>query len=257
MIKTVNGLKINYCEKGDGKLVVLLHGWGSNISLFTSLIELISKKYKAVAMDMPGFGGSDEPHEPWCVDDYVDFVLDFLKDYDTKDVIFLGHSFGGRVIIKMLSRSNLPFAASKVILTGSAGVLPKKSFKQRFRLKIYKMTKSILLSAPIKKLFPNALESLRRRNGSADYNAASPVMRQSLVKVVNEDLVPLLGRITPPTLLVWGRNDTATPIADGELMESLMPNAALTVLEHSGHYAFLDEMFAFNKIAASFLEIEE
>ena len=82
-------------------------------------------------------------------------------------------------------------------------------------------------------------------------------MRQSLVKVVNEDLVPLLGKITPPTLLVWGRNDTATPIADGELMESLMPNAALTVLEHSGHYAFLDEMFAFNKIAASFLEIEE
>lgn len=256
MIKTVNGLKINYTEKGEGSLVVLLHGWGSNISLFTPLIELISKKYKALAMDMPGFGGSDEPTEPWCVDDYVDFVLEFLKDYDTNGIIFLGHSFGGRVIIKMLSRANLPFKTEKIILTGSAGVMPKKSFKQKFKLKIYKMTKSILLSAPMKKLFPGALEALRKRNGSADYNAASPVMRQSLVKVVNEDLVPLFGSITMPTLLIWGKNDTATPLADGELMQSLMPASAITVLEHSGHYAFLDEMFAFNKIAASFLDIE-
>jgi pimeloyl-ACP methyl ester carboxylesterase len=56
LIKTVNGLKINYEEKGEGELIVLLHGWGSNITLFANLIDLLSKKYKVVAMDMPGFG---------------------------------------------------------------------------------------------------------------------------------------------------------------------------------------------------------
>ena len=106
MIKTVNGLKINYEEKGEGDLIVLLHGWGSNITLFANMIELLSKKYKVVAMDMPGFGKSEEPKEPWDVSAYVQFVIDFLKEYDAKEVMLLGHSFGGRVIIKMHSRND-------------------------------------------------------------------------------------------------------------------------------------------------------
>ena len=62
-------------------------------------------------------------------------------------------------------------------------------------------------------------------------------------------------KVTPSTLLIWGKNDTATPLIDGKTMEKEMPNSALVVLENSGHYAFLDEMFAFNKILASFMNI--
>lgn len=89
-------------------------------------------------MDMPGFGESQEPPSAWCVDDYVDFVIDFLKDYDNKEIMFLGHSFGGRVIIKLNSRTNLPFKISKVILVDSAGILPPKSNKKSFRTYYYK-----------------------------------------------------------------------------------------------------------------------
>ena len=102
--KTVNGLNINYFDKGQGDPVVLLHGWGSNISLFSSMTEVLSKKYRVIAMDMPGFGGSDEPKEVWDVDRYTDFVIDFLADFGFERVTFLGHSFGGRVIIKMFER---------------------------------------------------------------------------------------------------------------------------------------------------------
>ena len=100
----VDSLKINYMDKGSGELVVLLHGWGSNIELFENMSELLARKYHVVAPDMPGFGLSDEPKEPWRVDDYVDFVLKFLEPFAPKKVTFLGHSFGGRVIIKMASR---------------------------------------------------------------------------------------------------------------------------------------------------------
>ena len=255
MTKKVLGLNINYIDKGEGELVVLLHGWGANISLFYSMIELLSAKYRVVAMDMPGFGGSDEPQDIWSVADYTDFVIEFLKDYDAKEITFLGHSFGGRVIIKMFEKKSLPFKIKKLILTGSAGVLPKKSTTQKIKQRIYKMTRKIYSSDVVSKLFPDALENLRRKNGSADYNAASPTMRQILVKVVNEDLTHIFPKVTPPTLLVWGKNDTATPLSDGQLMEKLMPEAALVVLENSGHYAFLDEMFAFNKILASFMNI--
>ena len=95
-------MKINYEQKGSGELVVLLHGWGSNIKLFANLIDLLSVKYTVIAMDMPGFGESDEPPSAWCVDDYVDFVADFLREIAApEEVTLLGHSFGGRVIIKI------------------------------------------------------------------------------------------------------------------------------------------------------------
>lgn len=256
MTVNINGLNINYIDKGEGELVVLLHGWGANISLFNSMTELLSKQYRVVAMDLPGFGGSDEPKEIWCVNDYRDFVTEFIKRLGAKEVTLLGHSFGGRIIIKMFEKDNLPFKIKKLVLTGSAGVMPKKSTKQKIKQRIYKMTRKVYSSKIVTKLFPDALENLRKKNGSADYNAASPVMRQILVKVVNEDLTHLFDKVTPPTLLVWGKNDTATPLCDGQLMEKLMPEAALVVLEHSGHYAFLDEMFAFNKILASYMNIK-
>ena len=256
MNKMVFGLNINYSDKGEGEPVVLLHGWGANISLFGSMTEILTKNYRVIALDFPGFGGSDEPKEVWDVDRYTDFVIEFLRDFGFSKVTFLGHSFGGRVIIKMFERDNLPFEIDKLILTGSAGVVPKKTPAQIRRQKIYKMTRKIYSSKMVTRLFPNALEKLRRKNGSADYNAASPIMRQVLVKVVNEDLVHIFPKVTPSTLLIWGRNDTATPVADGKLMEELMPNAALVVLDNSGHYAFLDEIFAFNKIIASFLNID-
>ena len=255
--KTVNGIGINYEQKGSGELVVLLHGWGSNIKLFANLIDLLSAKYTVVAMDMPGFGESEEPKTPWCVDDYVQFVIDFLKDYDTKEVTLLGHSFGGRVIIKMHSRESLPFKVKKVILVDSAGIMPPKSNKKSWRTRYYKMGKAVLSTKLVQKLAPDALENFRKKMGSADYAAASPMMRQVMVKVVNEDLEPYLPNIKCPTLLVWGVNDTATPLSDGEKMEKLIPDAGLVRLENAGHYSFLEQQFTFNRVMCSFMNIEE
>ncbi len=257
MYKTVNNIKINYEQKGSGDLVVLLHGWGSNIKLFSNLIDLLSKKYTVTAMDMPGFGESEEPPSAWCVDDYVQFVIDFLKDYDNKKIIFLGHSFGGRVIIKLNSRTDLPFEVSKVILVDSAGILPPKSNKKSFRTCYYKAGKAVLSNRLVQKIAPDALENFRKKMGSADYAAASPLMRQVLVKVVNEDLEPLLPNIKCPALLVWGVNDTATPLSDGEKMEKLIPDAGLVKLENAGHYSFLEQQFTFNRVMCSFMKIGE
>ena len=255
MNKKVNNININYEQKGSGDLVVLLHGWGSNIKLFSNLIDLLAQKYTVVAMDMPGFGESQEPPCAWCVDDYVQFVIDFLADYDCKNITFLGHSFGGRVIIKLNSRENLPFEINKVILVDSAGILPPKSNKKSFRTYYYKFGKTILSTKIAQKIVPDALENFRKKMGSADYAAASPLMRQVLVKVVNEDLEPLLKNIKCPTLLIWGVNDTATPLSDGEKMEQLIPDAGLVKLENAGHYSFLEQQFTFNRVMCSFMKI--
>lgn len=252
---TVDGLNINYNDIGEGEPVLLLHGWGSNIELFASMTAVLSKKYRVIAPDMPGFGLSDEPKEPWCVDDYVDFVLKFLEPFAPEKLIVLGHSFGGRVIIKMASRE-LPFEIEKVILVDSAGVKPKKTAVQKMKQRSYKIGRRVLETAPVKALFPDALEEFRRSHGSADYNSATPVMRQTLVKTVNEDLVEYMPNMKMPVLLVWGENDDATPLSDAKLMEQLMPDAGLVTMKNCGHYSFLEQQFTFNKVLASFMEIE-
>lgn len=252
---TIDNININYICEGEGEAVVLLHGWGSSIAPFKSMIELLKSKYKVIALDMPGFGGTTEPPVPWCVDDYVDFVIKFLRELDIKKATFLGHSFGGRVIIKFFERESLPFEVSKIILADSAGVKPKKTLKQKIKIRTYKTGKKILSLGIVKKFFPDALENLQSKSGSADYKAASPLMRQTMVKVVNEDLCHIFPKVTPSTLLIWGENDTATPVSDAILMEKMMPDAGKVVLKGCGHYSFIDDMYTFNRVLASFMNI--
>lgn len=252
---TVNGLNVNYTVAGSGKYVFLLHGWGANLGLYKNIAEVISQKYTVVSLDFPGFGGSEEPHEPWSVSDYTKFTIDFIKQFDCDEVILLGHSYGGRVIIKMAGEFETPFKISKIILVDSAGIMPKRSMKYKIRTRFYKLGRKFLESKPISALFPNAAESFRKKMGSSDYANASPVMRRSLVLAVNEDLSHLLPNIKAPTLLIWGDLDTATPLSDGQLMEKTIPDAGLVVLKGGTHFSFLEQPYVFSQVVKSFLNI--
>ena len=250
----INGIRINYIAEGQGDPVLLLHGWGSSIEPYRQLIKLLSRKYFVIALDMPGFGKSDEPQTAYSVDDYVDFVLQFLQKFDIKKISLVGHSFGGRIIIKLTNR-HVPFAVEKIVLIDSAGIKPQPNKKRNFRQCCYKVGKWFATRKIISKMLPSLLERLRVRYGSPDYVAASPIMRSTLVKVVNEDLSDLLPNIEPPTLLIWGENDTETPISDAKKMEATIPNAGLAVIKNSGHFSFVEQPYIFGNIMASFFEI--
>lgn len=254
MTCVIDGLNINYDKRGEGDLVLFLHGWGANITLFDGLMNTAAEKYTALALDMPGFGKSDEPKSAWSVDDYVDFVLKFVDIFKPKSLVLVGHSFGGRVIIKMLARE-LPFEVRKIILIDAAGIKPKKTLKQKASLLAYKLGRKIMSLRPMKAMFPDAVENMRKKRGSADYNSATPIMRETLVKVVNEDLTHLLPSIKASSLLIWGTADTATPLSDGEMMERLIPDAGLVKVNGAGHYSFLEAPDLVSRVVSSFLKI--
>lgn len=273
MEMTYKTLRVEYLEEGDGPLVVLLHGWGSNKELYGNLIKTLAVKYRVAAPDFPGAGKSQEPSEAWSVDDYCDFVEAFvvklLADTDTDksdngvsvqdavkpEVILAGHSHGGRVLIKLLGSRELPFKVSKLILIDSAGLVPEKTPEQLRKMKRYKRGKQLLSLPPVKFLFPHALEKLQSKSGSADYRMATPIMRQTMVKVVNEDVREYLGNIQAETLLIWGDKDTATPLSDGKYMESKIPGSGLAVLPGAGHFSFLDNQYQFLAVMRSFLGV--
>ena len=228
-------------ERTDQEVVVLLHGWGANVTLYRNVISHLGKSMQICALDLPGFGETAEPDRSWSVADFADFVIHFIEAMGFRKVALMGHSHGGRVSLEIASRTQLPFSLTRMVLMDAAGVLPKKTWKQKLRQRRYKMARWVLSLPLVGALYPDALENLRRAHGSADYQNASPLMRQTLVKVVNTDMEPAMPKIQVPVLLIWGEDDTATPLSDGERMEKLIPGAGLVRVPHAGHYVYIDQ----------------
>lgn len=247
-------LNINYTVSGEGEAYLLLHGWGANIELYNGITDNISTYAKVYAIDLPGFGKSEEPKEGWNVDQFVDFVIEFIEKMGIEKVNLIGHSFGGRIIIKLLNRAQLKFKTGKVILIGSAGIKHKLSFKKKIKVKMYKIGKKILSFKLIQKIFPNKLEKLKQKSGSEDYRNASPIMKQCLVKCINEDLTDLLYSINNEVLLIWGENDTQTPLQDGKMMNKLIKNSGLVQIKYGTHYVFLEQTQYVNRIIDAFIK---
>ncbi len=255
----VFGKRVRYecrgTQHGEETVALFLHGWGATGASFGGLLDTVGERFLTVAPDLPGFGGSEEPPEAWSVDGFVSFVIEFLRAWQPKRVLLFGHSFGGRLCIKLAARRELPFRIEKIVLFDAAGILPKRSVRYHLKVKTYRLGKKILSLPPVKVCFPHALEKFQKGKGSADYNAASPIMRACLVKAVNEDLEPLLPEIAAPTLLIWGEQDTATPLSDGETMEKAIPDAGLVRLPGAGHFSFLDDRYTCDCAVRSFLNI--
>lgn len=249
----IDNLKINYIKKGDGKTVLIIPGWGTVINTYTTLINSISTYANVICLDMPGFGNSDKPKKSWNLDDYIDFIIEFISSQNIKDLDVIGHSNGGRIIIKLMSRKDLKFKINKIILIGSAGIVHKRTLSQNLRVKTFKFCKKIAQCKPIKAMFPELLDKVKNHFGSADYKNASPVMRETMVKLINEDVREFLPNIKSPTLLIWGENDTATPISDAEIMEKMIPDVGLIKIKGCSHYVFLENQYYVNMIIENFL----
>lgn len=254
MVKKIDGISVNYIDEGEGETVLLLHGWGANITLYQSIVDTLKQGRRVLALDMPGFGKTPEPEGPWCVDDYVDFVLKFILSFNLEKISVVVHSFGGRVFFKMNAKENLPFTIERAVLIDSAGILPKKTVGQKVSLRCYKIGRAFMSTKVMHFLYPDAVEDMRRKRGSSDYNSATPLMRDTLVKVVNEDLEPLIHLVKCPTLLIWGDLDTATPIEDARRMEELIADAGLVVCEGAGHFSYAEQPVKANGALKAFFD---
>jgi pimeloyl-ACP methyl ester carboxylesterase len=205
-----------------------------------------------LTVDFAGFGQSDEPDDVWGVEEYTRSIEALAKAEGVENPILIGHSFGGRVSIVYASRNKV----QKVMLVDAAGVKPRRSFTYYRKVYTFKLLKRL---APIflgKARAEQMIQARRAKAGSSDYNQASPMMRRVLSRVVNEDLCHLMPKITVPTLLFWGENDTATPLADAKKMEKLIPDAGLVTVAGAGHFSFLENTPLFLRVAESFLQKE-
>lgn len=247
----VAGLQLHYATAGHGQPIVFLHGWGGEIASFGPIPAVLADRFRTAAVDLPGFGASPLPPVPWGTFEYAECLASFLRQSDLAPCILVGHSFGGRVSLALAARH--PDLVKKLILVDSAGLVPRRTPSYYARVYLVKSARKILSLPGLRSLKEPSLRRLYRALGSSDYNSAvDPVLRAILVKVVNEDLRPILPRIAAPTLLIWGDRDEDTPLADGQVMEKLIPDAGLVVFEGAGHFAYLDRLDQFCRVVAHF-----
>lgn len=249
----IDGMTIHYevsgPESADAPTVLLMHGWGCDHTTVRSIENALNPKLRVINVDLPGHGKSTEPPTAWGVEDFTKLMEKFVKQLGIKDAIPVGHSFGGRISILMASRNPI----KKMVLVDAAGIKPKRSLKYYIKVYSFKTAKKILPIILGRKAGEKAIQAWRGKAGSADYRNSSSVMRAVMSRCVNEDLKHVMPSIKASTLLLWGENDTATPLSDAKTMEKLIPDAGLVSWAGCGHYSFLDNPGGFRAVIQSFL----
>lgn len=247
-------LDVYYLAGGEGWPVLLLHGWGCSSETMLPVFNHLVRDFRVYNFDLPGFGMSPEPPAAWDTTDYADMLAAFIEENCAgMKPLIVGHSFGGRLALRLGAR-DIP---KKLLLTGCAGLPPKRGMDYYAKVYSYKAAKKLLALPGLGKKREELLNRAKSKSGSEDYRNASEVMRAVFVKTVNENQTENLPKITAPTLLFWGENDTATPLCDGEQMAREMKDAALIVKNGGTHFAFLEYQAEFLAIADSLFKAEK
>lgn len=240
---TLNNLTIAEAVIGDSgaRPVLMLHGWGANISLMWQVAQSLAPRgYRVYVPDMPGFGDSDEPRKAWSVFDYANWVLSYLSYHGIEEVFLFGHSFGGR--LGLILGADHPNRIASMVLADSAGIRPKLPVTTQVRTHVYKGIRDGLKSLGMSALSDTLRQKYNTHYGSSDFQNASGIMRETFVRVINQDLLDHAARVAIPTLLIWGENDDETPLWMGQKLEQTIPDAALVIFPGTGHYSYLEDV---------------
>ena len=231
---------INYEVIGEGKPIIMLHGWLTDLETMRPLTTNLSKNFKIYLVDVVGFGKSDLPEEPLTTDEFGDFLKEFVEKLNIENPILIGHSNGGRIIINSVGRKIVN--PKKIVLIDSAGLKPKRSLSYYLKVGFFKTGKIILNLLPNTESVKEFRKKLRGKVGSSDYQSSPTVLKDTMKIILNEDQRKYLKNIDVPTLLIWGSLDTATPISDAKEMEKIIANCGLVEYPYGTHFSYLENI---------------
>lgn len=216
----------------------MLHGYLSSKESFIRQIDFFARFRRVIAVDMSGFGKSPQIKYPYSLDDYAREIKRVLDEIGADKADLLAHSFGARVAVRLLKSEK---RIDKIVFTGAAGLTPRRNFRYAVRRASFLILKNFLPREKLTKFY------------SSDYVNLSPVMRESFKKIIADNLDDEYAKISNRTLLIFGKNDTETPLYMARKMNKLMKNSSLAVLKGTGHFCFAEKSAEFNGKVAEFL----
>lgn len=229
----IRGIDIFYKTAGEGKPLLILHGWGASSFSWLGVIErMAGRGFKLIVPDLPGFGKSGFPSNAWGIAGYADLIMSFMQDIGVSEYYLLGHSFGGGIALRMIAEKGAK--AKKLILCDSAIV-------RKERLDARQKTSKFLAKVGSKIISKNSFlysffeKMAYRLAGSYDYYRANPIMKEVFKKVISEDLTHLLDKIKMPCLIIWGGDDVVTPMEDAVLFNEIIKGSELKIIDGARH----------------------
>ena len=228
MTTQLNGLKINYQEKGRGEPIIFVHGWGGTIASLKKLYSLAAKKYHALILDLPGFGLSDNPPPHWGTKEYADLIINLLDKLEIKKTVYFGHSFGGGLGIYIAA--HYPKKINKLILAGAA--FKRQNKQSPLIIKLNRYFSLFPLPSSIRIFIKKALYRLLFPQSDL---MRHPHLQTNFKKIIREDLTANLKKITIPTLILWGEEDRYTPLNQAYQLKKLIKNSKLKIFPRIGH----------------------
>jgi len=248
----INKLKTNYKVAGKGQPVLILHGWGGSSDSWTQIQKILAAQgYKVICPDFPGFGKSESPPKAWKVADYAKWLLDFVRFLKLNKFSLIAHSFGARVAIKFAK--NHPKKITKLILCASAGIKPKPDLETKIIFRITKAGNIIFTKKPLRGLKNGARNLFYIFVRNKDYSKTKGVMRETIKKILEEDLLPDLSQIRIKTLIIWGKKDKMIPVKYAYIFKENIKNSQLEILAKTGHSPHLENPEKLLEIITKFL----
>lgn len=246
----VDSLLTHYETHGRGKTILLLHGWGDSAAGLASLQKALAKKYQVIALDLPGFGGTQAPTEAWGLDNYAYFVNHFLAKIEAKKLkAIIGHSNGGAIAIRGMACGWL--GADNLVLLASAGIRGEYRGKAKALRLIAKTGKA--LTAPL----PESVKQRLRKKVYATVGSDMLVaehLQETFKKIITDDVRGDAARLALPTLLIYGDQDEATPVRHAKLLHDAIKTSKLEILPGVGHFVHLDAQDRVVKLIEGFLK---
>ncbi len=219
--------------------MLFLHGYLSSGKSFYRQTRFFERDFNVYAPDLKGFGDNPDMPYPYSLDDYIAEVKEYIYRKGLCLPSVVAHSFGARIAIKAASFDKELF--DKLVLTGAAGLKPKTTFKKAVKRTVFKFLKKFLQKEKLSAFY------------SADYNALSPVMKESFKKIVSEYLDDRLRYIKNRTLIVFGSEDKETPLYMAKRLNAGIAESTLSVIDGVGHFCFMDKPLKFNMEVKEFL----
>lgn len=223
-------------EKRKTFSLIILHGWNSEVKRWQPVVEELEKAGFSVHLPvLPGFTGGAGLERAWELVDYAQWVESFLKEKKLDKSIILGHSFGGQIAALVAIRQKVKFKA--LVLVGAAVIRGKKSLKKSVFYALAKAGRVACWLPPFCFLVKPLRCLIYKAAREKDYYQAQGYLRETMKKVIQEDLSDQLLKIKAPTLICWGKEDKDTPAAEAHQLKKLIPNAQLKL--YSGTHGFI------------------
>ncbi len=233
--------------------VVILPGWLLGSKRFLGLAQEFEKQgYKTYIVDFPGFEDEVRLSSALNLTDYVKYLQQFLRRQNITRAVFIGHSFGGRVALKMLSQE--PKKASALILSGTPGLPGITKFRFYVTVALVKAGKLVSFIPPFiffRKLLREFFKKITRAH---DYYRSDGLLRETFKNIVKEQLVEYMKKLRVPTLLLWGESDRLVSVKIARKMQRLILKSQLVVVPKMGHMFTYREPKVFVGYALKYLE---